>query len=141
MWGRSDLSEWGRTTRSMSGGPGVLGCSCSWWVESGGLAKAGSVGCWSGGGRTLVSWNVFRSVRGDAVSKWMIRYRVNGTLSLQDRSSRTHRCPHQTRKRMERWIIVLRVTRVLGCLPNWVSRACVTVNGLQVVFGRYRIPF
>src|SRR6218665_3245738 len=37
-------------------------------------------------------------------------------------------------------MLVLRVTRMLGCVPSRVSRACVAVNGLQVGFARYRVP-
>ena len=47
-------------------------------------------------------------------ARWASRYRQHGAAGLVDRSSRPHRCPHQTPTRRERRIIALRVTRRWG---------------------------
>jgi transposase InsO family protein len=46
--------------------------------------------------------------------KWWGRYRAEGIDGLRDRSSRPHRCPHQTAARVERRIVALRQARRLG---------------------------
>jgi transposase InsO family protein len=47
-------------------------------------------------------------------ARWASRYRQHGAAGLVDRSSRPHRCPHQTPTARERRIIALRVTRRWG---------------------------
>lgn len=47
-------------------------------------------------------------------SKWWNRFKNDGAAGLADRSSRPHRCPHQTSRRVERKIIRLRLKRRLG---------------------------
>jgi transposase InsO family protein len=47
-------------------------------------------------------------------ARWATRYRQDGQAGLVDRSSRPHRCPHQTPTRRERRIIGVRVTRRWG---------------------------
>jgi transposase InsO family protein len=46
--------------------------------------------------------------------KWWRRYLTEGPAGLVDRSSRPHRCPHQTPARVERRIVDLRRARRLG---------------------------
>jgi transposase InsO family protein len=46
--------------------------------------------------------------------KWWARFRAEGWAGLVDRSSRPHRCPHQTSRRVERRIESLRRRRKLG---------------------------
>jgi transposase len=46
--------------------------------------------------------------------KWWRRWLADGEVGLEDRSSRPHRCPHQTPARMERRIVRLRQQRKLG---------------------------
>jgi len=46
--------------------------------------------------------------------KWWRRYRDEGIDGLADRSSRPHRCPHQTRPRIERRVLALRESRKIG---------------------------
>jgi transposase InsO family protein len=46
--------------------------------------------------------------------KWWRRWQSEGAEGLQDRSSRPHRCPHQTSPRVEQRIVRLRQRRKLG---------------------------
>ena len=46
--------------------------------------------------------------------KWWRRWQAEGTDGLDDRSSRPHRCPHQTSARVEQRIVRLRQCRKLG---------------------------
>jgi transposase InsO family protein len=46
--------------------------------------------------------------------KWWQRWLVDGERGLEDRSSRPHRCPHQTSARVEQRIVRLRQGRKLG---------------------------
>ena len=46
--------------------------------------------------------------------KWWRRWLVEGEDGLEDRSSRPHRCPHQTAAHLERRIVRLRQRRKLG---------------------------
>ena len=46
--------------------------------------------------------------------KWWRRWQAEGADGLDDRSSRPHRCPHQTPKRIEERIVRLRQRRKLG---------------------------
>lgn len=46
--------------------------------------------------------------------KWWSRFCAEGEVGLRDRSSRPHRCPHQTPARIERRIVALRQSRKLG---------------------------
>jgi transposase InsO family protein len=46
--------------------------------------------------------------------KWWRRYRDEGVVGLEDRSSRPRSCPHQTPARVERRIVALRQSRKLG---------------------------
>ncbi|PDQ34562.1 MAG: hypothetical protein B5766_10235 [Candidatus Lumbricidophila eiseniae] len=66
----------------------------------------------------------FSGQSGVRVSKWVTRYRIDGALGLRDRSSRPHRCPNQTRKKMQWRIVMLPVTRVLECTESGITRMC-----------------
>ena len=57
--------------------------------------------------------------------RWADRYRQFGEAGMQDRSSRPHYCPAQTRTRTERWIIKLR------CIRRW---------GPDRIGGHLRLP-
>ena len=46
--------------------------------------------------------------------KWWQRWLAEGAAGLEDRSSRPHRCPHQTAEYLERRIVRLRQRRKLG---------------------------
>ena len=46
--------------------------------------------------------------------KWWRRWQAEGTDGLDDRSSRPHRCPHETSARVEQRIVRLRQCRKLG---------------------------
>jgi transposase InsO family protein len=46
--------------------------------------------------------------------KWWRRWQTDGAGGLEDRSSRPHRCPHQTPARVEQRIVRLRQRRKLG---------------------------
>jgi len=54
------------------------------------------------------------NVSRQCASKWWNRYLIDGVDGLADRSSRPHRCPHQTSKKVEKRIIRLRLKRRLG---------------------------
>jgi transposase InsO family protein len=49
-----------------------------------------------------------------SVYKWLARYRSEGIVGLQNRSSRPHHCPHQTPAPKERAVEALRRKRLLG---------------------------
>ena len=46
--------------------------------------------------------------------RWWRRWLTEGEAGLEDRSSRPHRCPHQTAAHVERRIVRLRERRKLG---------------------------
>jgi len=69
--------------------------------------------------RMLAGWSVseiaeMMNVSRPTVYKWWARWRVEGDAGLVDRSSRPHRCPHQTPVMLERRIERLRRSRKLG---------------------------
>jgi transposase InsO family protein len=69
--------------------------------------------------RMLEGWSVseiaeMSNVSRQTVYKWWARWRAEGDAGLWDRSSRPHRCPHQTSGRLERQIERLRRDRKLG---------------------------
>ena len=69
--------------------------------------------------RIEAGWSVAAAAESMNISrqcahKWWSRYRAEGVGGLGDRSSRPHRCPHQTPARMERRIVALRHARRLG---------------------------
>jgi len=62
--------------------------------------------------------------------KWLARYRQEGEAGLQDRSSRPHRCPHQTATATREAVLTLRrlrctyrsISQQLGLAPSTVGR-------------------
>jgi len=47
-------------------------------------------------------------------ARWASRYRQQGAAAMVDRSSRPHRCPHQTRRRLVKKVVHLRTKRGWG---------------------------
>jgi transposase InsO family protein len=47
-------------------------------------------------------------------ARWASRYRQQGAAGMGDRSSRPHRCPHQTRRRLVKKVVHLRTKRGWG---------------------------
>jgi transposase InsO family protein len=69
--------------------------------------------------RMLAGWSVseiaeMMNVSRPTVYKWWARWRAEGDAGLADRSSRPHRCPHQTPVPLKRRIERLRRDRKLG---------------------------
>jgi transposase InsO family protein len=54
------------------------------------------------------------NVSRQTASKWWQRWLADGDAGLEDRSSRPARCPHQTRRKLEKRIVGLRRRRKLG---------------------------
>lgn len=80
----------------------------------------------------------FQVARG-TVSKWVARFRAEGSAGLEDRSSRPHRSPNQTPQRTERRIIALRVTRRWG--PHRIAyHLGLPQSTVSKVLRRYRVP-
>jgi transposase-like protein len=64
-------------------------------------------------------WTLRRAAERFGVSvttakRWTDRYRAEGAAGMGDRSSRPHRCAHQTSRRAERRVLGLRVSRRWG---------------------------
>lgn len=80
----------------------------------------------------------FQVARG-TVSKWVSRYRAEGSAGLEDRSSRPLRSPNQTPPRMERRIVALRVSRRWG--PHRIAyHLHLPQSTVSKVLARYRVP-
>ena len=73
--------------------------------------------------------------------KWWRRYRDEGVVGLEDRSSRPWSCPHQTPARVERRIVALRQSRKLGParLAGIVGVPASTVHRVLVRHGVNRL--
>ena len=73
--------------------------------------------------------------------KWWSRYRDEGVVGLEDRSSRPQSCPHQTPARVERRIVALRQSRKLGParLAGIVGVPASTVHRVLVRHGVNRL--
>jgi transposase InsO family protein len=86
---------------------------------------------------TAESANVSRQT----AHKWWRRYLAEGAAGLVDRSSRPHRCPHQTPARVERRIVDLRRARRLGParLAPIVEVSASTVHRVLVRHGVNRL--
>jgi len=65
-------------------------------------------------GRPIAHVAAEMGVSRKTADKWWRRWLVEGEAGLEDRSSRPHRCPHQTPARLERRIVRLRQRRKLG---------------------------
>ncbi|HEX4528942.1 MAG TPA: IS481 family transposase [Acidimicrobiia bacterium] len=73
--------------------------------------------------------------------KWWRRYREEGMVGLEDRSSRPWSCPHRTPARVERRIVALRQSRKLGParLAGIVGVPASTVHRVLVRHGMNRL--
>ena len=96
--------------------------------------------------RILDGWTVAAAAESMNISrqcahKWWRRYLAEGIAGLQDRSSRPHRCPHQTPARVERRIVALRRSRKLGParLAGIVGVPASTVHRILVRHGINRL--
>jgi transposase InsO family protein len=67
-----------------------------------------------GSGRPLAHVAAEMGVSRKTADEWWRRWLVEGDGGLEDRSSRPHRCPHQTAAHLERRIVRLRQRRKLG---------------------------
>ena len=65
-------------------------------------------------GRPIAHVAAEMGVSRKTADKWWRRWVTEGEVGLEDRSSRPHRCPHQTPARVERRIVRLRQRRKLG---------------------------
>src|SRR5437879_8814428 len=65
-------------------------------------------------GRPIAHVAAEMGVARKTADKWWRRWLAEGEAGLEDRSSRPHRCPHQTSAARERRIVRLRQTRKLG---------------------------
>jgi transposase InsO family protein len=96
--------------------------------------------------RIEAGWSVAAAAESMNISrqcahKWWSRYRLEGLDGLRDRSSRPHRCPHQTDARVERRIVALRRSRKLGParLAGIVGVPASTVHRVLVRHGINRL--
>ena len=65
-------------------------------------------------GRPIAHVAAEMGVSRKTADKWWRRWITEGEVGLEDRSSRPHRCPHQTSVRVEQRIVRLRQRRKLG---------------------------
>jgi transposase InsO family protein len=65
-------------------------------------------------GRPIAHVAAEMGVSRKTADKWWRRWLTEGEVGLEDRSSRPHRCPHQTAAHVERRIVRLRQRRKLG---------------------------
>jgi transposase InsO family protein len=65
-------------------------------------------------GRPIAHVAAEMGVSRKTADKWWRRWQAEGEVGLEDRSSRPHRCPHQTPTRVEDRIVRLRQRRKLG---------------------------
>jgi transposase InsO family protein len=75
--------------------------------------------------------------------KWWRRWLAEGEAGLEDRSSRPHRCPHQTAAHLERRIVRLRQQRKLGParIASIVGMPASTVHRVLVRHGLNRLAW
>ncbi len=99
-------------------------------------------------GRIEAGWTITAAAESmcisrQAASKWWNRFRSEGEAGLRDRSSRPHRCPHQTPAKVEREIIRLRTKRRLGPdrLAGIVGVPASTVHAVLVRHGMNRLKW
>jgi transposase InsO family protein len=89
--------------------------------------------------RIEAGWPVAHAAAGMGISRdrayvWWRRYQEEGLAGLEDRSSRPHRCPQQTRPSVERRILTLRQNKGLGParIAGIVGRPASTVHRVLV---------
>jgi transposase InsO family protein len=106
--------------------------------------------------RIEAGWPVAHAAAAMGISRdrayvWWRRYQAEGLFGLEDRSSRPHRCPNQTRPTLERRIVTLRQNRglgpariagILGCPTSTVHRVLVRrgLNRLDHLDRATRVP-
>lgn len=93
------------------------------------------------GGMTVAAAAESMNVSRQTAHKWWQRWCAEGDAGLVDRSSRPHRCPHQTPARVERRIVALRQSRKLGParLSGVVGVPASTVHRVLVRHGVNRL--
>ncbi len=96
--------------------------------------------------RTEAGWPVAHAAAAMGISRdrayvWWRRYQEEGLSGLEDRSSRPHRCPRQTRPALERRILTLRQSKGLGParIAGIVGRPASTVHRVLVRQGLNRL--
>lgn len=95
------------------------------------------------GGMTVAAAAESMNVSRQTAHKWWQRWCAEGDAGLVDRSSRPHRCPHQTPARVERRIVALRQSRKLGParLAGIVNVPASTVHRVLVRHGVNRLTW
>jgi transposase InsO family protein len=96
--------------------------------------------------RIEAGWPVAHAAEAMGISRdrahvWWRRYQSEGLAGLEDRSSRPHHCPQQTRPSLERRIVTLRQNRGLGParIAGILGRPASTVHRVLVRHGLNRL--
>ena len=94
-------------------------------------------------GRPIAHVAAEMGVSRKTADKWWRRWRTEGEAGLEDRSSRPHRCPHQTSVARERQIVRLRERRKLGParIASIVGMPASTVHRVLVRHGMNRLAW
>ena len=81
------------------------------------------------------------NVSRQTASKWWHRWLEGGDAALEDRSSRPRRCPHRTRRKVEKRIVGLRRRRKLGParIAGILGLPASTVHAVLVRYGLNRL--
>jgi transposase InsO family protein len=92
-------------------------------------------------GWTITAAAESMNVSRQTASKWWNRYVADGDAGLVDRSSRARRCPHKTRRKLEKRIVGLRRRRKLGParIASIVGMPASTVHAVLVRHGMNRL--
>jgi transposase InsO family protein len=96
-----------------------------------------------GAGRPIAHVAAEMGVSRKTADKWWRRWQAEGDNGLEDRSSRPHRCPHQTPARIEQRIVRLRQRRKLGParISSIVGVPASTVHRVLVRHGLNRLAW
>jgi transposase-like protein len=94
-------------------------------------------------GRPIAHVAAEMGVSRKTADKWWRRWLTEGETGLEDRSSRPHRCPHQTSARVEERIVRLRQRRKLGParISSIVGTPASTVHRVLCRHGLNRIAW
>jgi transposase InsO family protein len=94
-------------------------------------------------GRPIAHVAAEMGVSRKTADKWWRRWQTEGEAGLEDRSSRPHRCPHQTSVARERQIVRLRERRKLGParIASIVGMPASTVHRVLVRHGMNRLAW